>query len=254
MGFLSALIVGPCVAPPLMAALIVIGSSGGAVLGGAALVALSVGMGVPLILFGVSAGKFVPRAGAWMNAVKAVFGVGLLALAIWMLERILPGPVVMLLWGALAIGCGVYLGALDRIESGASGWRRLWKSLGVLLLLLGALEIIGAAAGGDYWLRPLAGLNARSAGAAAGGAPAAGEPARSSRRSPASSRCRISSTPSPRRGRAAVAPCSIYTRTGVSNASAWNTTPFPIPPCRPCWPGCSRCRRTLRPTTPPTRR
>jgi thiol:disulfide interchange protein DsbD len=148
------------------------------VLGGAALFALSLGMGVPLILFGVSAGKFVPRAGAWMNAVKAVFGVGLLALAIWMLERILPGPAVMLLWGALAIGCGVYLGALERIESGVSGWRRLWKSLGVFLLLLGALEIIGAAAGGDYWLRPLAGLNARSAGAAAGGAPAAGEPAR----------------------------------------------------------------------------
>jgi thiol:disulfide interchange protein DsbD len=125
------------------------------------------GMGVPLLLFGVTAGKFVPRAGAWMNAVKAVFGVGLLALAIWMLERILPGPAIMLLWGALAIGCGVWLGALERIEAGASGWRRLWKSLGVLLLLLGALEIIGAAAGGDYWLRPLAGFNARSAGAPA---------------------------------------------------------------------------------------
>jgi thiol:disulfide interchange protein DsbD len=167
MGFLSALIVGPCVAPPLMAALIVIGSSGDAVLGGAALFALSMGMGLPLILFGVSAGKFVPRAGAWMNAVKAVFGVGLLALAVWMLERILPGPVIMLLWGALAIGCGVYLGALERIEAGVSGWRRLWKSLGVLLLLLGALEIIGAAAGGDDWLRPLAGLNARSPGKSA---------------------------------------------------------------------------------------
>jgi len=101
-----------------------------------------------------------------------VFGVGLLALAIWLLERILPGPAIMLLWGALAIGCGVYLGALERIEAGASGWRRLWKSLGVLLLLLGALEIIGAAAGGDYWLRPLAGINARSAGASAPAEPA----------------------------------------------------------------------------------
>ena len=104
MGFLSALIVGPCVAPPLMAALIVIGSSGDAMLGGAALFSLAMGMGVPLIVFGVSAGKLVPRAGAWMDAVKAVFGVGLLALAIWMLERILPGAVIMLLWGALAIG------------------------------------------------------------------------------------------------------------------------------------------------------
>ena len=162
MGFLSALIVGPCVAPPLMAALIVIGSSGDAVLGGSALFALAMGMGTPLIAFGVSAGKLVPRAGAWMDAVKAVFGVGLLALAIWMLERILPGGLIMLLWGALAIGCGVYLGALERIEPGASGWRRLWKSLGVLLLILGTLEIIGAAAGGDDWTRPLQGIRSAS--------------------------------------------------------------------------------------------
>ena len=155
MGFLSALIVGPCVAPPLMAALIVIGSSGDAVLGGSALFAMSMGMGLPLLLFGVSAGKLVPRAGAWMDAVKAVFGVAMLGLSIWMLERILPGGLIMLLWGALAIACGVYLGALERLESGASGWRRLWKSLGVLLLVLGILEVIGAAAGGDYWLKPL---------------------------------------------------------------------------------------------------
>ena len=158
MGFLSALIVGPCVAPPLMAALIVIGSSGDAVLGGAALFSLSMGMGLPLIVFGVSAGKLVPRAGAWMDAVKAVFGVGMLALAIWMLERILPGGLIMLLWGVLAISCGIYLGALDRFEAGVSGWKRLWKSMGIVLLVLGITEIVGAAAGGDYWLRPLSGL------------------------------------------------------------------------------------------------
>ena len=158
MGFLSALIVGPCVAPPLMAALIVIGSSGDAVLGGAALFSLAIGMGVPLLLFGISAGKLVPKAGAWMDAVKAVFGVGLLGLAIWMLERILPGGLIMLLWGALAVGCGIYLGALERIETGSSGWKRLWKSLGIILLVAGILEIVGAAAGGDYWLRPLESL------------------------------------------------------------------------------------------------
>ncbi len=158
MGFLSALIVGPCVAPPLMAALIVIGSSGDAVLGGAALFSLAMGMGAPLIVFGVSAGKLVPRAGAWMDAVKAVFGVGLLALAIWMLERILPGSLVMLLWGVLAVSCGVYLGALDRLEAGVSGWRRLRKSMGMVLLVLGITEIVGAAAGGDNWLRPLGGF------------------------------------------------------------------------------------------------
>jgi len=167
MGFLSALIVGPCVAPPLMAALIVIGSSGDAVLGGTALFSLAMGMGLPLIVFGVSAGKLVPRAGAWMDAVKAVFGVGMLAVAIWMLERILPGAMIMLLWGALAIACAIYLGALERIESGSSGWKRLWKSLGIVLLVLGILEIVGAAAGGDYWLRPLAGIQSM-----AGNAPA----------------------------------------------------------------------------------
>jgi thiol:disulfide interchange protein DsbD len=162
MGFLSALIVGPCVAPPLMAALIVIGSSGDAMLGGAALFSLAMGMGLPLIVFGVSAGKLVPRAGAWMDAVKAVFGVGLLALAIWMLERILPGAVIMLLWGALLVACGIYLGALESIEATASGWKRLWKSLGIVLLVLGILEIVGAAAGGDYWLRPLSGIQTLS--------------------------------------------------------------------------------------------
>ena len=175
MGFLSALIVGPCVAPPLMAALIVIGSSGDATLGGAALFALAMGMGVPIILFGVSAGKLVPRAGRWMDAVKAVFGVAMLGLSIWMLERILPGAVIMLLWGALAIGCAIYLGALDRIEPGASGWRRLWKSLGVMLLVLGVLEFIGAAAGGDDWQRPLAGLRAPATGAGAAHSEAAFE-------------------------------------------------------------------------------
>ena len=162
MGFLSALIVGPCVAPPLAAALIVIGASGSAMLGGAALFTLSIGMGLPLILFGVSAGKLVPRAGPWMDSIKAVFGIGLLALAIWMLERIVQGPVILLLWGILAIASGVYLGALERIPDGASGWRRLWKSLGLVLLLLGALEVIGAATGGDNWTKPL--KNLRSGG------------------------------------------------------------------------------------------
>jgi thiol:disulfide interchange protein DsbD len=167
MGFLSALIVGPCVAPPLMAALIVIGSSGDATLGGAALFSLAMGMGLPLIVFGVSAGKLVPRAGAWMDAIKAVFGVGLLALAIWMLERILPGVIIMMLWGVLAIACGIYLGALERIEPGSSGWKRLWKSLGIVLLVLGILEMVGAAAGGDYWLRPLAGIRPAADGVTA---------------------------------------------------------------------------------------
>jgi thiol:disulfide interchange protein DsbD len=138
-----------------MAALIVIGASGDATLGGLALFSLSLGMGVPLIVFGTSAGKLLPRAGGWMKVIQAVFGVGLLALSIWMLERIFPGGLIMVLWGALLIACGVYLGALERLPEGVSGWRRLWKSLGLVLVLTGVLEFVGAAAGGDNWMRPL---------------------------------------------------------------------------------------------------
>jgi thioredoxin:protein disulfide reductase len=155
MGALSALVVGPCVAPALMGALIYIGQTGDAVLGGAALFAMAIGMGIPLIIWGTSAGKLLPRAGAWMNAVKAVFGVGLLALAIWMLERVVPPAVTMLLWGALALACAVYLGALTRLAPDASGWSKLWQSLGVMLLVFGVIQFIGAFSGGNDWTRPL---------------------------------------------------------------------------------------------------
>lgn len=156
MGLLSALIVGPCVAPPLMGALIYIGQTGDPWLGGAALFALSMGMGLPLIAVGTSAGKLMPRAGGWMDAVKAVFGVLLLAVAIYLLERILPGQVVMLLWALLALISAVYMGALEPIREGASGWRKLWKGLGLVLLIYGALLLIGGASGGRDPLLPLA--------------------------------------------------------------------------------------------------
>jgi thiol:disulfide interchange protein DsbD len=162
LGVLSALIVGPCVAPPLAAALIVIGDSGNPLLGGSALFSLSLGMGAPLILFGVLEGKYLPRAGAWMETVKAVFGVGLLALAIWMLERIIQGPVILALWGLLAIGCGVFLRALDRLPEQASPGRRLARVLGLVLLLVGAAELVGALSGGKDWLRPLQQLTSAS--------------------------------------------------------------------------------------------
>ena len=158
MGLLSALIVGPCVAPPLAGALIFIGQTGDAVLGGVALFALSMGMGAPLIAIGTSAGKLLPKAGAWMDAVKAVFGVGLLAVAIVLLERILPPAVAMILWGLLLIGSAVYLGALQHLPPDASGWRKLWKGLGVFLLVYGILMLVGAAAGGKDTLQPLRGL------------------------------------------------------------------------------------------------
>ncbi|NEX21754.1 protein-disulfide reductase DsbD [Thiorhodococcus mannitoliphagus] len=167
MGLLSALIVGPCVAPPLFGALIYISQTGDAVLGGVALFALSMGMGAPLIAIGTSAGKLLPRAGAWMDAVKAVFGVTLLGVAILLLERIIPPAVAMLLWGLLLICSAVYLGALSQLPADVSGWRKLWKGLGVFLLIYGALMLLGAAAGGRDTLQPLRGLGLGGGGAAA---------------------------------------------------------------------------------------
>lgn len=161
MGLLSALIVGPCVAPPLAAAVLYISQTRDPVFGGVALFVLSLGMGAPLVVFGTAAGKLLPRAGAWMDAVKAVFGVLFLGLSIWMLARILDGFWIMLMTGALLIASAVYLGALERLPEGASGWRRLWKALGIVLLVVGAAEILGAAAGGRDVTQPLAGIVAR---------------------------------------------------------------------------------------------
>ncbi len=157
MGFLSALIVGPCVAAPLAGALIYIGQTGDAVLGGIALFALSMGMGAPLLLLGTSAGKLLPKAGPWMNTIKAVFGVLMLAVAVWMLERIVPEWLAMTLWAVLLIVSSIYMGALDRMEAGVSGWRRLWKGLGLILLIYGTLLLVGVAMGGKDPLQPLRG-------------------------------------------------------------------------------------------------
>lgn len=158
MGFLSALIVGPCVAAPLAGALIYIGQTGDAVLGGMALFALSLGMGAPLLAIGTSAGKILPRAGDWMNTIKAVFGVMLLAVAIWMLERILPVAIVMGLWAALVIVSGIYMGAIEPLGKDANGWQKLWKGVGLILLVYGILMLVGVAAGGRDTLQPLHGV------------------------------------------------------------------------------------------------
>jgi thiol:disulfide interchange protein DsbD len=165
MGFLSALIVGPCMAPPLAGALIYIGQTGDAVLGGVALFALSIGMGLPLIAVGTLGGKFMPKAGTWMNVTKAVFGVLLLGVAIWMLERVLPSSVALALWSLLILASAVYMGALEPIRQGASGWMRLWKSIGLVLLLWGAMLLIGVAAGGKGTVfTPLAGIGVGGGG------------------------------------------------------------------------------------------
>lgn len=117
-------------------------------------------MGLPLILVGTLGGKYLPKAGNWMNAVKAVFGVLMLAVAIWMIERVVPASVSQILWAALLISSAIYMGALDPIREGISNWFRLWKSIGLMLLIWGVLLLIGVAAGAKGTpLAPLFGLN-----------------------------------------------------------------------------------------------
>lgn len=155
MGLLSALIVGPCVAPPLMGALIYISQTGDPVLGGAALFALSMGMGIPLIAIGTSAGKFLPRAGGWMDSVKVFFGIMMLAIGIWMLERVVAPVIAMWLWAALLIFSGIYLGGLTPISESTTGWGRFRKASGLIAMLYGALIIIGASQGNEDIFMPL---------------------------------------------------------------------------------------------------
>ncbi|MFM7121861.1 MAG: protein-disulfide reductase DsbD, partial [Gammaproteobacteria bacterium] len=173
MGALSALVVSPCVSAPLAGALIYLSTTGDAVLGGAALLALGLGMGVPLVIVGASGGHLLPQSGPWMNQVKAVFGVGLLAVSVWMLERVVPPSLTLALWALLAIGAGVYLGALDGAPR--QGWQQLWKALGVVLVLWGTLLLVGAASGANDPLRPLARWAVADQGVDAG-RPVAGAP------------------------------------------------------------------------------
>jgi thiol:disulfide interchange protein DsbD len=154
-GALSALIVTTCVAPPLIGALAVIGQTGDVPRGALALFVLAIGMGTPLLLVGASAGKLLPRVGPWMNTVKAGFGVMMIGLAIWMLERVLPGSVILVLWALLVFLTGVFLGAFDALQQDPRPVRRLAKGLGVLACLYGAILLIGATLGGENPLRPI---------------------------------------------------------------------------------------------------
>ncbi len=167
MGALSALIVGPCVAAPLAGALLYIGQSGDVVLGGISLFFLALGMGVPLLLVGLSAGALLPRAGAWMEAVKKFFGVLLLAVAIWLVSPMLAEVAQMLVWAILLILSGVYLRALDPLANSAGGWPRFWKGIGIISLITGVALLLGALGGGRDPLQPLGIYQGGTAGAAA---------------------------------------------------------------------------------------
>jgi thioredoxin:protein disulfide reductase len=153
-GALTALIVTTCVAPPLIGALTFISQTGDVARGSGALFALSMGMGTPLLLVGASAGKVLPRVGPWMNAVKAGFGVMLIGVAIYMMDRVLPGSVVLVLWALLVFLTGVFLGAFEPLPASPTPVRRLAKGIGVLACLYGALLLIGATLGGENPLRP----------------------------------------------------------------------------------------------------
>ncbi len=153
-GALSVLVVSPCVTAPLAGALVFISSTGDAAMGGAVLFALGLGMGVPLLLVGTFGATLMPRSGGWMNGVKIAFGLLLLGVAVWMVERLIAPSVALLLWAALAIGSALALGALTTAST--SGWAKVRQTLGLMLLAWGVALVLGAAQGSSNPLRPLA--------------------------------------------------------------------------------------------------
>ena len=163
MGALSALIVGPCVAAPLAGALLYIGQTHDAVLGGAALFVMGIGMGAPLLAVGLSAGTLLPKSGPWMEAVKKAFGVILLATAVWLVSPVIPVTVQMLAWALLLIIPAIYMHAMDPLPPHARGWHRFWKGIGIGMLITGAAMLVGALAGAKDPLQPLAGMRGATA-------------------------------------------------------------------------------------------
>jgi thiol:disulfide interchange protein DsbD len=146
MGFLSALIVGPCVAPPLAGALVYIGQTGDAFLGGAALFVMSIGMGIPLLLIGLGAGKYMPKPGGWMENVTKIFGIVMLGVAVWMLDRVLDATIVMFMWALLLIGAALYLKVFEHIIA---------KLITTVIMIYGVLIFVGAVSGATNPLNPL---------------------------------------------------------------------------------------------------
>ncbi len=155
MGALSALVVTACVAPPMVAALAVIGQTGDILRGALALFAMAIGMGSPLLLVGVAGGRFLPHAGAWMNSVKTLFGVLFLGVAVWMLERVLPGSLTLALWALLVIVGGYYFGGFGRASPGIVARQLVARGLGLAAIVWGIIMLVGAAAGGHDPLQPL---------------------------------------------------------------------------------------------------
>ena len=154
MGVLSALIVGPCVAPPLGGAILFISQTGDAFLGGLALFVMSIGMGVPLLLVGLGAGKFMPKPGGWMMRISQIFGVLMLMMALYMVERLLPPSLTLLLASLLLMGSAVYIGVFDNSDK-RSGLSKLITLSGLVMLLFGAMLFVGAVSGSHSLVHPL---------------------------------------------------------------------------------------------------
>jgi thiol:disulfide interchange protein DsbD len=157
MGAISALVVSPCVTVPLAGVLIYIAQTGDVTVGGVALYSLAVGMGIPLLIVGVGGNKLLPKSGNWMNAVKAVFGVVMLAMALYISKHLIPGPIYLTAWAVLLIVSAIYMGALSSVENNIS---KLWKGLGLVFLVYGIILILGATMGNSRLLSPLANLSA----------------------------------------------------------------------------------------------
>jgi thiol:disulfide interchange protein DsbD len=162
MGALSALIISPCVAAPLAGALLYISKTHDVVLGGVALFSLSLGMGAPLLAIGASAGTILPKAGAWMNAVRNVFGVLMLGVAVWLIAPVIPMAVQMALWAALLIVPAILMHAIDPLPTDAKPILRFWKGIAIMMLVAGLTVLVGAFSNAKSPLQPLSGILAKS--------------------------------------------------------------------------------------------
>jgi thioredoxin:protein disulfide reductase len=156
MGAISAIVVSPCVTVPLAGVLIYIAQTGDTMIGGVALYSLALGMGIPLLIVGVGGNKLLPKAGAWMNAVKAAFGVGMLGMALYIAKHLIPGPLYLLAWAILLIVSATFMGAFSAVSSGI---QKLCKGLGLVLFIYGVVLVLGASLGNSRLLAPLAGLS-----------------------------------------------------------------------------------------------
>lgn len=162
MGVISALIISPCVAAPLAGALLYISKTNDVILGGVALFSLSLGMGLPLLLIGASAGTLLPKVGTWMNAVRNLFGVLMLGVAVWLIAPIIPAQIQLALWASLLIVPAIFMHALDTLPAESKPVMRFWKGIGIMMLITGIAVLIGALSGAKSPLQPLGALLANS--------------------------------------------------------------------------------------------